>query len=162
MDTRRPVNSGVMPLAITLGEITAIAGLIFGLSAFVLSIVNYLNDRAVVVVDLIWDMTVAADGRQTGVITITNVGRRPIYVNHAALEFPKGAPRQLILITQTVPGEKLSEGDRPLQYLVPQETLKPYAPFWKQIRARVSDSTGKVWYSKKGAIKKRPSWADGA
>lgn len=102
-----------MPLAISLRDITTIAGLIFGLSAFVLSIVNYLRDRPVVVVDLIWDMTVAADGRQTGVITITNIGRRPIYVSHAALELPKEAPRRLILITKAVPGEKLSEGDAP-------------------------------------------------
>jgi len=151
-----------MPLLITLSDVTAIAGLMFGLSAFVLSIVNYLHDRALVVVDLIWDMTVAADGRQVGIITVANIGRRPIFVSHAALRLPKEAKRSLILINSSVPGEKLCEGDRPLQYIVPQETLKGYAPFWDKIRASVSDSTGKAWYSKKGGIKKKPSWVDGA
>ncbi|MGH9871485.1 MAG: hypothetical protein ACRD9S_03340 [Pyrinomonadaceae bacterium] len=161
MKSRRRVNSNVMPLLITLSDITAIAGLMFGLSAFVLSIVNYLHDRSTVVVDLIWDMTVKDNGRQVGIITIANVGRRPIYVSHAALRLPKEAKRSHILINAAVQGDKLCEGDRPLQYIVPQDTLRQYAQSWDKIRAQVSDSTGKVWYSKKGGVKKRPSWAGG-
>jgi hypothetical protein len=152
----------LMSFPITLSDVTAMAGLIFGLSAFVLSIVNYFHDRPMVVVDLIWDMTTKETGQQVGLIRISNVGRRPVYVSHAALRLPREAKRSLILINAAVQGEKLCEGDRPLTYIVPQETLKQYAPFWDTIRASVSDSTGKVWYSKKGAIKKKPSWADGA
>lgn len=162
MKSRRRVNSTVMPLLISLSDITAIAGLIFGLSGFVLSIVNYLHDRAIVVVDLRWDMTVKEDGRQVGLITIANVGRRPIYLSHAALRLPKEAKTSHLLIMDAVQGEKLAEGDRPKIYIVPQDNLKEFAPYWKQIRAQVSDSTGKVWYSKKGAITKKPSWANRA
>jgi hypothetical protein len=152
----------LMSFPITLSDVTAMAGLIFGLSAFVLSIVNYFHDRPMVVVDLIWDMTTKETGEQVGLITISNVGRRPVYVSHAALRLPREAKRSLILIDAAVQGEKLCEGDRPRIYIVPQDTLKQYAPYWEKIRAQVRDSTGKVWFSKKRGITKKPSWASGA
>ncbi|MBC8032496.1 MAG: hypothetical protein H7Z16_20600 [Pyrinomonadaceae bacterium] len=150
-----------MKLHITLSDVTAMAALIFGLSGLVLSIVNYLRDRAIIVVDLQWDMTVKEDGRQVGIITIANVGRRPVYISHAALRLPRECKTSHLVMMDAVQGERLGEGDRPKLYLVQQDIMEEYAEYWYYIRAQVSDSTGKVWYSKKHGITKKPSWAGG-
>ncbi len=151
-----------MNIQITLSEVTAIAGLIFGLSGLILSISNYLRDRPRIVVDLKWDMTLREGHgaeKQVGVITISNVGRRPVYISHAALKFPKEAKSSHLLIMDSVQGQKLAEGDPPKIFTIPHSKMKGYAKHWKQIRAQVSDSTGKAWLSKE--IKTRPSWSDG-
>jgi hypothetical protein len=54
-------------------------------------------------------------------------------------------------------GHKLSEGDPPAVFLVDKEGLEQYANEWRNIRAQVSDSTGKEWLSKKVTV--APSWA---
>ena len=70
-------------MASILTDLTAFAGLLFGLSGFVLSILNYRRDRPRVVVSLQWDMEVlpaagpSADGL-TGLLRVTNAGRRPV------------------------------------------------------------------------------------
>jgi hypothetical protein len=146
----------------TLSDITAIAALIFGLSGLVLSISNFIRDRPKVVVTLQWDMTLAdgiSKGKQIGLITITNVGRRPIYISHTSLKMPKESPTAYLVIKEGIMGEKLSEGDRPKIYPVEYKGLEEFAKYWKGIRAQVSDSTGKVWLSKRNAIKIEPSWA---
>jgi hypothetical protein len=146
----------------TLSDLTAIAGLIFGLSGLMLSVSNFLRDRPKIVVTLQWDMTVLDSGsqkKQIGLITITNIGRRPIYISHAALRMPKESPNAYLVIKDAIMGEKLSEGDRPKIYPVEYRGLEGFAKYWKGIRAQVSDSTGKVWLSKRNAIKVQPSWA---
>jgi hypothetical protein len=144
---------------ITLSDVTAIAGLIFGLSGLVLSISNYLRDKPRIVIHLKWDMTRRMDTgieMQVGVITISNVGRRPVYISHAALKFPKESKKSHLIINDSVKGQKLVEGDSPIIFTIPQNALREYARYWKGIRAQVSDSTGKVWFSKK--IKSKPLW----
>ena len=116
-------------IEITLANLAAIGGLVFGVAGLVLSITNYLRDRAKLVVDLRWDMTLRdATGaeEEVGVVTVSNVGRRPIYISHTALRMPKGAPHSHLLIMDSVKGEKLGEGDAPRIYTVKQSDLTEY------------------------------------
>ena len=145
-------------------EFVSAAGLIFGLAGFVLGVMNYLRDRAKIVVELQWDMNVMPGGlydsnKSYGVVRVTNVGRRAIYISHASLRLPKGHDASHLLLADGIPGKKLSEGDSPQVYAILQEDLASYAKDWRKVIAEVSDSTGKTWTSRKIARDKTPSWA---
>ncbi|GEM_PF-2406863 len=147
-------------MQLTLTDVAAIGGLTFGVAGLVLSIVNYLRDRSKLVVTLRWDMTISTTHEQVGVIRISNVGRRPAYVSHVALKMPKGAGTSHILLADGIYGKKLEEGSEPLVYPVHYDSvLKTQSAHWREIRAQVSDSTGKEWLSKKNSDMMRPSWA---
>jgi hypothetical protein len=91
-----------------------------------------------------------------GVISITNIGRRPIFFSHTHLAVPNNS--EYLVITEGLTGEKLQEGDPPKTYPVTQEGLEKYANEWHKIRAVVIDSTGKKYYSK--PAQQKPSWAN--
>ena len=66
----------------------------FGTAGLVLGILNYLRDRPNVAVTLQWDMSVTENPvidprKKWGVISVTSVGRRPVYIVSVALELPK-------------------------------------------------------------------------
>ena len=148
----------------TLSEAVSVIGLVFGVSGFVLGVLNYLRDRHKVVVSLQWDLDVTEGSgydhtRKWGLIRVTNVGRRPTYVSHVALKLPKGYDHTHLVIMGGVVGKKLTEGDPSETYLVDQAGMERYAKDWKSIIAQVNDSTGKTWYSKKLKSKEIPSWA---
>jgi hypothetical protein len=148
----------------TLSETTSLVALVFGLSGFVLGVLNYLRDRHKVIVTLQWDMSMTSDDRfdrdkKWGVITVTNVGRRPTYVSHVALKLPKGYDHSHLLISDSIHGKKLTEGDPSEVFVVNQEGLEQYAKDWDRLKAQISDSTGKVWFSRRQKAAGRPSWA---
>jgi len=150
--------------ALTLTDIAAFCGLVSGLTGFILGILNYRRDRAEVTVDIIWDMKVTPnpvyDQKKTwGIVTVANVGRRPIYLSHASLRIPKGHGVGSLILTDSVAGKKLAEGDAPLQFPIDQTELSKYAKDWRNIRAEIIDSTGRKWRSKKPNKKDKPSWA---
>jgi hypothetical protein len=136
----------------------------FGLAGFMLGVMNYLRDRAKIVVELQWDMKVTPGGpydpsKSYGVVRVTNVGRRGIYISHASLRLPKGHEASHLLLADGIPGKKLAEGDSPEIYVILQDDLGQYAKHWRKIIAQVSDSTGKEWTSRKIARGDVPSWA---
>ena len=95
-------------------DITAILGVVFGLSGLILGILNYLRDRARIIVTLQWDMKILNDPRHDenkywGIVTATNIGRRPIYISHAALILPKGYDSEYLLLAE---GIKRTKGVR--------------------------------------------------
>ena len=99
--------------SITTSDITAVAALVVGLAALAVSFFNYLRDKARVVVRLQWDMTIYPTNQIVGVVTVTNAGRRPIFISHAALELHKSKKGPFILLRESITGIKLAEGDQP-------------------------------------------------
>jgi len=149
---------------LTLNDTATLLGIMFGVSGFILGILNHRRDRAKVTIDVLWDMTMTNNPvydpkKSWGLITIANVGRRPIYLSHASLRIPKGYGIGHLLLGDSVAGKKLAEGDPPLSFPVDQTNLCKYAKNWRRIRAEIIDSTGKKWRSRKPNRKTRPSWA---
>ncbi len=147
-----------------LNDWATLLGLLSGVTAIVLSVINYLRDKPRIKVTLQWDMKVTPNvvydsNKLWGVVTATNTGRRPIYISHAALRLPKGAENRILILKEGIGGEKLSEGDPPKTFMVSQEGFEKYAKYWDRIYAQVSDSTGKVWCSTAWKVLGPPSWA---
>ena len=92
-------------------------------------------------------------------VTVTNIGRRPTHISHVALKLPKGYDHSHLVQMGSITGKRLTEGDPSEIFVVNQDDMKQYAKDWKKIVAQVSDSTGKVWYSKKLRANQIPSWA---
>ena len=143
----------------TISELTGLLGLIFGLIGTSIGVFNFWRDKGKLVVRLQWDMAVTGEPeeKRVGCITVTNTGRRAIFISHVALRLPKGGEYSHFLIRDGLKGQKLAEGDPPAVFPVDHESLEPYANDWENVRAQVSDSTGKEWLSKKVTV--IPSWA---
>lgn len=154
---------------ITITDINAVLGVLFGLSGLTLAIINYRRDNPKIVVDLQWDMSMIEVGggpqdrnKLHGVITVTNIGRRPIYISHVSLKL---SPKGYLLLIEGLSGQKLVEGDPPRTFTVDHDRiiqeigdrLRKQPNMWKLIRAQVSDSAGKRYLSKK--VKNCPEWA---
>ena len=146
----------------TITLIASILGITFSAVALTVSVLNYLRDRARVKVLLEWDLWVTPNPtfdptKQWGSITVTNVGRRPVFITKVAVKMPKGAHPRYLVILDSMPGQRLSEGDSPQVQMVSQDDMRKVAHYWKRIRAVAFDSTGKEYQSK--PFKKPPSWA---
>lgn len=148
---------------VTITDITAIIGVIFGLSGLILGIINYIRDRTNIAVTLKWDMKSFGDTgldetKNWGVVTVTNSGRRPVYISHIALKLPrKYKDYSHLLLRDGIAGQKLTEGDAPATFMIDQNGLDKYGKDWKKIRAEVSMSTGKKKLSRR--VIRKPSWA---
>lgn len=144
---------------ITISELTGLLGLIFGVIGTSIGVFNFWRDKGKLVVRLQWDMAITGESeeKRVGCITVTNSGRRAVFMSHVALRLPKGHEHSHFLIREGLKGQKLSEGDPPAVFPVDQEGLEQYAKEWKDVRAQVSDSTGKEWLSKQITV--APSWA---
>jgi len=148
----------------SLTDIAELSGLGFGLAGFILGVLNFRRDNPRVVVELQWDLSVTPgtqydSNKLWGVVRVANVGRRPIYISHAALKLPEGYGHSHLILMEGVAGRKLAEGDAPQVFMVSQDELEQYAAKWHDIRAQVSDSAGKVWYSQRFRRDLVPSWA---
>jgi hypothetical protein len=148
---------------VTLGEAAALVGVVLGALGSVLGVLNYLRDRSRVTVTLQWDMSVTPGpvydaSKKWGFVKVANVGRRPVFVSHAALYLPKGSTDRILLLRDSVTGEKLAEGDPPKSYMVDQSELGSYTGDWKKVYVEIIDSTGKKWRSKRQKWQTVPSW----
>jgi len=94
-----------------------------------------------------------------GIVRVTNVGRRPIYISVASLKLPKGFKYDHLILKESMPGTKLSEGDAPATFSVNYDGLEKYAKHWRKVRGYVEDSAGKKYLSKKVPTSDIPSWA---
>jgi len=146
-------------------EITALTGAFTGIAALVLSITNYLRDSPKIKVALLWDMSVTDNPRydrnkRWGLVTVANVGRRPIYVRIANLKLPKGYKKSHFVLSEGIAGSRLAEGDVPATFMVSQDGLEEYAKDWREIRAAIYDSAGREYLSPRKPRKDCvPSWA---
>jgi hypothetical protein len=152
------------PSAIT--QVAALLGMVLGTAGLVISLMNYLRDRPRVTVRLKWDMSVMDNPRydtkkKWGIVTVTNAGRRPVFISIAALTVPKGFEMTHLILSESASGNKLSEGDAPARFMVNQDDLEKYRDAWREVRAYVEDSTGKRYLSKRLNKSDIPSWARG-
>ena len=150
--------------------ITAIVGVLLGISSFILALLNYRRDRPKLLVSLRWDAITVCDqeGRQAtyGQIYLTNSGRRPIYVTAAGIEYdpPNASWYRRTQLQGKVRGRKLAEGDPPLSLVVNAtepgvDLLNDRCCYWREFRAFAEDSNGQRYYSEKTT--QRPSWGEG-
>lgn len=142
-----------------LTAVAALVGMVLGTAGFVMSVMNYLRDRPRVKVALQWDMSDVVSGRKSGVVRVTNVGRRPVHIGAVALQVPKGFDHTHLVLKKSMPGQTLSEGDPPAGFLVDYAGLEKYAKNWRDLRAYAEDSTGAKYISKKLPRANVPSWA---
>ena len=97
--------------------------------------------------------------KKMGIVRVTNIGRRPIYISVAALEVPKGFRYSHLILKESMPGRKLSEGDPPATFSVNYDGLAHYSKHWRKVRGYVEDSAGGKYVSKKLPKSEVPSWA---
>jgi hypothetical protein len=154
------MSSNIIFITAIAGCITGIIGTITGIIGLTLSILNFSRDKPKIRISLQWDMDVhniplLDSKKKWGVVSIANVGRRPIYISHLVLKTP--IENRFLIIMEGLSGEKLLEGDSPKIYPVSQDDLEEYAKHWEKVIAVVSDSAGKEYKSK--VPKEKPSWA---
>jgi hypothetical protein len=156
-----------MTLHIGVVSVTALVGAITGTAALVLSIKNYLRDNPRIKVMLRWDMSITDNPRYDrsklwGLVSVANVGRRPIHVRIAHLKLAKGYKYSHLVISEGIAGKSLPEGDAPAIFMISQEGMQEYAKDWRKIRAAIYDSAGREYLSPKTSSKDPvPSWAKG-
>jgi hypothetical protein len=144
--------------------LAALGGIVFGTAGFVLGVLNYLRDQPKIVVRLQWDMRHSNipgldPQKKYGIVSITNAGRRAVFIENAFLRLPTNSDKKWALLIDSFGNRKLAEGDAPVFYPVLQEGLDVHARRWRHVRAVVSDSTGKKYVSKKVSGTHVPSWA---
>src|SRR5579864_65744 len=144
--------------AITLSDLAAILGMGLGTAGFVMGLLSYLRDRPKLKVTLNWNIVNPQTNEKIGVLTVTNVGRRPIYIGAAALTVPKGFEHTHLVLAESIPGKQLSEGDAPAKFRVNHDGLEKYSKKWRDVRGYAEDSTGKKYVSKKLPKSPVPSW----
>lgn len=123
-------------------SITSILGMLLGTAGFVLSLVNFLRDRSSVQVTLTWEMVDRRTGENVGLVRVTNVGRRPVFITIVALQLPKGLRTEHIILDDSLPGIRVGEGDKPAVYVVRYTDLGKNLQYRAAIRAYVEDSAG--------------------
>lgn len=145
---------------VTLSNLAAILGMLLGTAGFVMSLMNYLRDKPRVRVVLQWDMKDTGTGAMMGLVRVSNVGRRPVFISAVALEVPKGFEYSHLVLMDAVAGKKLGEGDAPAVFMVKYDAdLNKYSRVWRDLRGYVEDSAGGEYRSKKLPKNPVPSWA---
>jgi hypothetical protein len=151
-----------------LTTITAIAGLVFGVTGLILGTLNFYRDRSKISVRLDWDSILGSDsaGRDIllGRIRVSNHGRRPVFLTAIGLKLDTHKSRLVVRRQVTCDGRKLNEGDPSIDIAVPDDddtmdALINEAVFWREIRAYATDSTGKTYLAPK--VSHRPWWGEG-
>jgi hypothetical protein len=125
--------------------LATLIGVVTGPAALLLSVLNYLRDRAALHVDVRINMLVknAAnynDGKRHIVVTVTNIGRRPAYISLVGLLFPDGTNYTLSDILFNPKHAK--EGEAPCQFLCEQEGIENFNEQWPGVYCLVRTSTG--------------------
>lgn len=149
---------------LTVSDVAALVGMVLGTAGFVMALMNYLRDKPRVKVLLQWDMRVTDNLRydsrkRWGLLRITNVGRRPIFISVAALKLPDGFIHSDLVLTESIGGRKLSEGDAPAVFVLSQDGLEKYKSVWRDVRGYVEDSAYGKYLAQKVDKSKIPSWA---
>ncbi len=132
-------------------------GIIFSIG---LGTLNYKRDSIQINITLNLDMrpfghAISYYSDPCGMIKITNIGRRAVFISHVYLEIPN---QPVYLVNDSLKGKKLEEGDEPLTFPINKETLLEIGNEWDKIRA-VVEIGKKKYYSP--YISTKPSWING-
>ncbi len=145
--------------------IISLISLVISLSSFLVSFLNFRRDKYKLVVELDWDsgkfyVGMRSNVKETwGTITVSNRGRRPIYIRNVGIKYPDDERIFNLLGEERIEGVKLGEHNAPIIVKVPQnELLKRYAKDWKKLYAVAFDISGKEY--KSGRPWNKPSWAE--
>ncbi len=139
-------------------EFAAILGMVLGTVGFVMSVMNYLRDRPKIKAFVNWHMEELRTEEKMGIVTVANVGRRPIFISTAVMLVPKGFGKCThFILMESVRGQKLSEGDAPTRIKVNHEGMEQYAKVWRKVRVYVEDSAGRKYFAKPDP--RKPPWA---
>jgi hypothetical protein len=117
----------------------------------------------------------AIPNQPVAAVTARNLGRRPIYIGLAGLQYyptpferlkkrlTKKWPDNTFcqVIQKSLSGIKLGEGDPPARFDFNQDNaaLSKHSKYWKRVRGFVEDSAGQFYFSP--SVDPRPSWAGG-
>jgi hypothetical protein len=143
--------------AITLSEFAAVLGMVLGTAGFVMALMNYMRDRPRIRVSVNWHMAEVRTGEKMGIVTVANVGRRPIFISIAVMRVPKKFKPDHFVLAESIQGQKLSEGDAPARIKVSLKDMEQYAKVWRKVRVYVEDSAGRKYFAKKS--ERVPPWA---
>jgi hypothetical protein len=143
--------------AITLTELAAILGMVLGTAGLAMSLMNYLRDRPRIRVSINWHMIALETNEKMGIVTVTNIGRRPTFISAAVMLVPKRFKPRYFLLMESIKGNKLSEGDPPARIKVTLEGMELYAKVWREVRVYVEDSAGRKYFAKRPSAP--PPWA---
>lgn len=122
-----------------------LVGIVTGTMGSTLGVLNYIRDRTRVAVNLQLGMREFPGDKEVKhlLITIANIGRRPVFLSHVHLVSPEG----VVLHTDSLSGVKLDEGDKPTFYKLTHDNLHQTFSNLQQIRAVAVDSAGKLYCS---------------
>jgi hypothetical protein len=146
-------------------EIISIFAITISIISLIVSVLNYRRDNYKVYVSLDWDAGKYYVGMQSnvketwGTITVTNRGRRAVYIKSVGIKYPDDERVFNLLGQDKLEGEKLSEADPPIIIKIPQDgILKKYSKDWLKLYAVAYDIKGKEYKSEKSW--NTPSWAE--
>jgi hypothetical protein len=146
--------------------VLSVIGTLTGTAGVVLGILNYLRDRSSAVVSLKWDLQALdsrnqSKGSPMGLVSVANNRRRPLYIKLVYLAVPKRTGRGPLVLSRSLAGQKLGEGDPEFTVLISDVTQshlrEHFAADWKEIYAVAEDNCGHQFRSKTPTT--RPSWA---
>ena len=145
--------------------IISLVSLIISSFSFLISFLNYRRDKYKLIIDLDWDsgkfyVGMRSNVKETwGTITVSNKGRRPIYIRSVGIKYPDDERVFNLLSEDKIEGVKLGEHNAPIVIKVPQDwNLKRYAKDWEKLYAVAFDISGKEYKSSRPWNK--PSWAE--
>ena len=143
---------------INLQTIAILVGVITGPAALILSVLNFLRDRAVLHVGISINMIVKnvaqySEDKTYVVVEVINIGRRPAFISTVTLLFPDGQNAVLSDIFFNPKSSK--EGEEPRQFLCEQASLYQLPTQWAGVYCLVRTSAGRQFRSK--FLKKKPT-----
>ena len=148
-----------------LKDAAALIGAITGPAGLLLAALVYFRDRPIVRVDLQFDMegVPPVPAGTYFVVSVYNLGRRPIYLSHAHLTVPRWARRALgathVILGSGLQGVTIAEGGPPHRVPTDQVNMERFAKIWPYMRAAVIDAAGRHHYSDWPTT--APTWAGG-
>ncbi|HWA69132.1 MAG TPA: hypothetical protein VG821_04780 [Rhizomicrobium sp.] len=132
-------------------QVTATVGVVTGSAALAISLLAYTRDRAKVWVTLepdrrVQNSSIYSADKIYWTTTVTNIGRRPVFIDTVAVLFPDGTNG--ILADHLLNAVALKEGDAPKHYLVEQDELNGFSLQWPAMIVLVRTSDGRQYRSR--------------